>query len=246
MTIESHKYDLSKVLHASNERPSVGLIVLNTDFTFERDFVRMYSEQKPDFDFYFNRIHFANPMTPESLAAIGNDLTEASAGILPGYDLDMVVFNCTSSSSIVGDDAIENAINESKPTAHVLSTSQAVVANFKERGFKKVSVLTPYSEEVSSLLRDYLQKNDVEIVSSMYMDMSDDRDVAMLPADEIINAAKAAIHEDADAIFISCTAMRSAEIIPDIEQAIGKPVLTSNQATFDPVSYTHLTLPTKA
>ncbi len=66
-------------------------------------------------------------MTPESLAAIGNDLTEASAGILPGYDLDMVVFNCTSSSSIVGDDAIENAINESKPTAHVLSTSQAVV-----------------------------------------------------------------------------------------------------------------------
>ena len=28
-----------------DERPSVGLIVLNTDFTFERDFVRMYSEQ---------------------------------------------------------------------------------------------------------------------------------------------------------------------------------------------------------
>ncbi len=72
----------------------------------------------------------------------------------------------------------------------------------------------------------------------MYMDMSDDRDVAMLPADEIINAAKAAIHEDADAIFISCTAMRSAEIIPDIEQAVGKPVLTSNQATFDQIKKT--------
>ena len=86
------------------------------------------------------------------------------------------------------------------------------------------------------MLRDYLQKNDVEIVSSMYMDMSDDRDVAMLPADEIINAAKAAIHDDADAIFISCTAMRSAEIIPEIEAAIGKPVLTSNQATFDQIS----------
>ena len=63
--------------------------------------LKKFSKQKPDFDFYFNRIHFANPMTPESLAAIGNDLTEASAGILPGYDLDMVVFNCTSSSSII-------------------------------------------------------------------------------------------------------------------------------------------------
>ena len=236
MIIESKKYHLSETLNASNDRPAVGLIVLNTDFTFERDFVRMYSEQQPNYDFYFNRIHFANPMTPESLAAIGDDLTEASAGILPDYDLDLVVFNCTSSSSIVGDDAIEAAIQESKPSAKVLSTSKAVVANFKVRGFKKVSVLTPYSEEVSSLFRDYLQKNGVEIVSSMYMDMNDDREVAMLPADEIIKAAKAAIHDDADAIFISCTAMRSAEIIPQIEEAIGKPVLTSNQATFDQIS----------
>ena len=236
MNIDSTKYHLSESLDITNERPSVGFIVLNTDFTFERDFVRMYTEQKPNYDFYFNRIHFANPMTPESLAAIGDDLSESAAGILPNYDLDLVVFNCTSSSSIVGDDAIEIAINESKPTAKVLSTSQAVVANFKQRGFKKVSVLTPYSEEVSSLLRGYLQKNGVEIVSSMYMDISDDREVAMLPADEIIKAAKAAIHDDADAIFISCTAMRSAEIIPQIEAAIGKPVLTSNQATFDQIS----------
>ena len=41
------------------------------------------------------------------------------------------------------------------------------------------------------------------MVSSMHMDMDDDRDVAMLPSDEIIKAAKAAIHVDADAIFIS-------------------------------------------
>lgn len=236
MTIKSKQYHISKTLNRSSERPSVGLIVLNTDFTFERDFLRMYTDQKPNYDFYFNRIHFANPMTPESLAAIGDDLTEASAGILPNYDLDLVVFNCTSSSSIVGDEAIELAIKESKPTAKVLTTSQAVVENFKARGFKKVSILTPYSEEVSSLLRDYLQRNGVEIASSMYMDMSDDRDVAFLPPNEIISAAKAATHDEADALFISCTAMRSAEIIPEIEAAIGKPVFTSNQATFDQIS----------
>jgi len=74
------------------------------------------------------------------------------------------------------------------------------------------------------------------MVSSMHMDMNDDRDVAMLPAEEIISAAKAAIHKDADGLFISCTAMRSAEIIPEIEAAIGKPVFTSNQATFDQIS----------
>ena len=117
MTIESKKYNISETLATNTQRPSVGLIVLNTDFTFERDFVKMYTDQKPDYDFYFNRIHFANPMTPESLAAIGDDLSEAAALILPNYDLDLVVFNCTSSSSIVGDEAIELAIHESKPTA---------------------------------------------------------------------------------------------------------------------------------
>ena len=46
MTIESKKYQISDALSESRDRPSVGLIVLNTDFTFERDFVRMYTEHK--------------------------------------------------------------------------------------------------------------------------------------------------------------------------------------------------------
>jgi maleate isomerase len=236
MTIESKKYHISDTLTRNSERPSVGLIVLNTDFTFERDFVRLYNEHQPEFDFYFNRIHFANPMTPHCLAAIEGDLTQVSNEILPGYDLDLVVFNCTSSSSILGDDAVKLAIQKSKPNAKVLTTSQAVVGNIMLKGINKISVLTPYNNDVSTLLADYLQRQGLEILSAMHMDMDDDRDVAMLPADEIIKAAKAAIHDDADAIFISCTAMRSAEIIPEIEAAIGKPVFTSNQATFDQIS----------
>ena len=78
MTIDSTKYRIPNNLSYNVTRPCVGLIVLNTDFTFERDFVRLYNERQPEFDFYFNRIHFANPMTPDSLAAIEGDLTEVS------------------------------------------------------------------------------------------------------------------------------------------------------------------------
>ena len=127
MTINSTKYPIPKNLSNNLARSSVGLIVLNTDFTFERDFVRLYNDHQPEFDFYFNRIHFANPMTPDSLAAIEGDLTQVSNEILPGYDLDLVVFNCTSSSSILGNDAVKLAIQKSKPSAKVLTTSQAVV-----------------------------------------------------------------------------------------------------------------------
>ena len=172
MTINSTKYRIPKNLYNNIDRPSVGLIVLNTDFTFERDFVRLYNEHQPEFDFYFNRIHFANPMTPDSLAAIEGDLTQVSNEILPGYDLDLVVFNCTSSSSILGNDAVKLAIQKSKPSAKVLTTSQAVVGDIMLKGINKISVLTPYNNDVSTLLADYLQRQGLEIISAMHMAVS--------------------------------------------------------------------------
>jgi len=35
---------------------------------------------------------------------------------------------------------------------------------------------------------------------------------------------------DADALFISCTALRSALVVEELEQKLEKPVVTSNQA----------------
>ena len=41
---------------------------------------------------------------------------------------------------------------------------------------------------------------------------------------------RANAREDAEAYFISCTAVRSLEVIADLERDLGKPVVTSNQA----------------
>ncbi len=57
-----------------------------------------------------------------------------------------------------------------------------------------------------------------------------DIDVACIPVNAIIRAAKEADHDEADALFLSCTAMRAAECVSELEEALGKPVLTSNQS----------------
>jgi maleate isomerase len=36
--------------------------------------------------------------------------------------------------------------------------------------------------------------------------------------------------DDAEAIFISCSALRSVEIVVELERPVGKPVVVSNQA----------------
>ena len=43
--------------------------------------------------------------------------------------------------------------------------------------------------------------------------------------------AKAMFMEEADAVFISCTNFRTFEIIESLEQDLGIPVVTSNQAS---------------
>ena len=60
----------------------------------------------------------------------------------------------------------------------------------------------------------------------------DNEEIAALTGEAIFKAAKKADTAAADALFISCTAIRAVEVIDRLEQALGKPVITANQAMF--------------
>jgi maleate cis-trans isomerase len=51
-----------------------------------------------------------------------------------------------------------------------------------------------------------------------------------LTPDAVFDLGMGANHPQAEAIVLSCTDMRSVETIARLEQATGKPVVTSNQA----------------
>ena len=51
-----------------------------------------------------------------------------------------------------------------------------------------------------------------------------------LDPDAVFDLGLAADHPEAQALVLSCTDMRSVEIIARLEEATGKPVVTSNQA----------------
>jgi len=212
--------------------PTVGLIILNTDLTCERDFSMLKTASNLNFNQYVNRIAFTNPMTKHNLETLLDDISSVTADILPACALDVVVFCCTSASALLGDAAIHQAIQQSKPGSKVITTASASVLNMQRQGHKKISLLSPYSEMVSLGLADYFESNGLEIVSLTYMNMEDDRDVARLSAEAITVAARAAIDPSADALFISCTAMRVVEIKQYLEKHLNIPVFSSNHSTF--------------
>ncbi|MDX0500610.1 ectoine utilization protein EutA [Sinorhizobium medicae] len=207
----------------------IGLVILATDHTTEVDFQRMVASDR--IGVYVTRIPYANPVTPENLRAMQPSLTEAAALILPDETLDVVMYSCTSASVVIGDEEVAAAITAAKPGATVVTPTDASVRGLRALGAKNISVLTPYTIETSRPMAGYFAERGFAIDRFTCLGLTDDREMARIRPEEIVAFAKEAAAAESDALFISCTAVRAAVKIAEIEQAIGKPVVSSNYAT---------------
>lgn len=207
----------------------IGLVILATDHTTEPDFARMVASG--GIGIYVSRIHYANPVTPENLRAMQPSLTSGTGLILPGEPLDAIMYSCTSASVVIGDAEVAAAIRKAKPGVQVVTPTAAAVLGLKAFGARRISVLTPYTRETSRPMADYFAGLGFGIDRFTCLDMTDDREMARVAPADIVAFAREAAHPDSDALFISCTALRAAGVAAAIEQAIGRPVVTSNLAT---------------
>ncbi|TDW32415.1 maleate isomerase [Rhizobium azibense] len=215
-----------------DERPlekRVGLVILATDHTTEVDFQRMVASNR--IGVYVSRIHYANPTTPENLLKMQPSLTVGAGLILPGEPLDAIIYSCTSASVVIGDARVEAAIAAAKPGVPVVTPTAAAVDALRAFGAKRISVLTPYTVETSRPMADYFAELGFEIDRFTCLGFTDDREMARIAPDEIAALALDATAPASDALFISCTALRAAQVAGRIERKIGKPVVSSNLAT---------------
>ena len=207
----------------------VGLIILATDHTTEPDFQRMVASEQ--IGLYTARIPYANPTTPANLRSMQPLLTEGAQLILPDEELDAICYSCTSASVVIGDDEIAAAINRAKPGVPVVTPPLAAVRGLEALGARRINILTPYTIETSAPMANYFAGKGFDIASFTCLGLEDDREMARIAPQSLVSAAREAFRSDADALFISCTALRAARNVPAIEQAIGKPVVSSNLAT---------------
>lgn len=206
----------------------IGLVALATDHTSEVDYAQMLVPR--GIGVYVNRIPYANPVTPDTLAAMEPDLAEGAALILPGESLDAVIYGCTSASVVIGDGAVRAAIQRGKPGVQVVTPVSATLAGLRALAARRISVLTPYSVATSTSMARLFEAEGFSVDRFTCLDMDDDRAMARIAPDEIVEFARDAVAKGSDALFISCTAVRAAGIIDRIEAAVGVPVLSSNHA----------------
>ena len=213
--------------YISTSNPRVGLIALATDFRIEKDFISIIKDQS--IDFFVNRIHCYFPLTSENLKKMSNSITEISDDILPNEKLDCVVYGCTSGTITSGYSSIKKKINLAKPDAKVTTPSTAAVNALKRLGLKRISIFTPYSKALNDEVVDYFKKENFEITTNSYFDISNDLDIGKVDENYLYDTLCEMDLGEAEGLFISCTALPALSIIDKLEKKLNKIVLSSNQ-----------------
>ena len=180
-------------------------------------------------------LHFARGTMPRetnlaNLTAMGDSLASTAASLLPGEHLDVIAYACTTGSLVLGEKRVAEELGRHHPDARTTSTVRAVIAALRAVGARRIVVATPYVDEVNAAEAEYLAEYDFEVLTIDGLDLSYDSDIIRVTPDFIAEFACATDRADADAIFISCAALRSVEAIEEIERRTKKPVISSNQA----------------
>ena len=208
--------------------PRVGLIVLATDVMIEKDFLKVFNEVSADL--FVNRITNYNPVTADNLKKMTENITSVTENILPGEEVDCVVYGCTSGTIVSGYDNIKKKINLAKPNASVTAPSTAALNALKKKNIKKISIVTPYIKSVNDDVVNFFKNNNFEVTSNTYFDIESDIDIGRVDQDKLFEILSKIDHKGAEALFVSCTSLPVLNIIERLEKKLKIIVLSSNQA----------------
>jgi maleate isomerase len=121
-------------------------------------------------------------------------------------------------------------LSRGAPKARPTTLITGVIRALRALHAQRIVVATPYLDEINILEQRYLQKQGFEVLDIQGMNLVKDTDMVRVTPDFIMEYAQSIDRPDADAIFVSCGALRTLDIIDDVEREVGKPVVASNQA----------------
>jgi len=211
----------------SHHRAKIGYVLLATEQTIQDDVMRLRPE---GVGIHFTRAAIPDSITSETLGSQIDLLAECASTLLPDGSLDVICYACTSGSLVMGEDRVHEELNKGAPKARATSLISGVIRALRQINAQKIVVATPYLDEINAKEVVYLEDAGFEVLSISGLNLEKDSDMVRVTSDFIVEFAESIDRPDADAVFISCGALRSLGVIQQIETALGKPVIGSNQA----------------
>ncbi len=208
----------------------IGLIAPSSNTTMEPEFARYAPE---GVSVHTTRLPLGR-VTEAELTRMAEQVEEA-AKLLADAQVDIIAYGCTTGSLIKGkghDIKLEERIGRATGIPAV-ATAHAVLDALRAKGLKKIAVATPYTKEINEKEREFLSDNGFEVLAIHGLGLTKNLEIGMQEPHVAYKLGRRLMREQSEAggLFISCTNLRTFEIISPLSQSIGKPVITSNQAT---------------
>ncbi len=209
-------------------RARIGLIVPSSNTTMEPELYRAIPQ---GVSIHISRIPLRE-VTVESLLEMEKHSLRASQE-LADADVDLILYGCTSGSLVGGpgfDKTIAGKIYEAtgKPA---VTTATAVIEALEALAVKRIVVATPYIDEINDAEKRFLEAHGLEVLSIKGMGVRRNTDIGRISPHEVYRFARSLYKGRAEGLFISCTNLRTFEVIESLEKDLEIPVVTSNQAS---------------
>lgn len=216
-------------------RGEVGVIVPFAGMVREWEAVRPLGVR-----FSYDAIRLEGIVEPETIKALQTQQADAARRLSTAHKMDLIALACTSGSFIGGpghEKHLEKIIADASGSPALVAIS-AVLDLFKDMGIKKVALVGPYLKEVFDIEVKYLEAYGIHVLYTNTPERALGPVAEYWECDKDPYAAyrwvldSAAAAPDADAIFVSCMVSSILEICRQLEEVIGKPVISSQSALF--------------
>ncbi len=208
-------------------RAKIGYVLLATEQTIQDDVMKLRPE---GVGAHFARAAIPDSITNDTLAAQAGLLADCAATLLPDGSLDVVCYACTSGSLVIGEDRVFAELKKGAPNAKATSLITGVIRALCAVNARSIVVATPYLDEINERERVYMEWAGFEVLAIEGLNIEQDSDMVRVVPDYIAEFALSLDRPDAEAIFVSCGALRTLDVVQAIEDEAGKPVIASNQA----------------
>ena len=207
-------------------KATLGLVVLQADETLEQDFRRLFPDR--EIAIYTSRIPSGDELTTDSIAAMEAELPRGARLFPRAARFDAVGYGCTSGTTLIGATAVARMLRQGVDTPMVTDPLTAALAALKALDVQRLGLVTPYIEAVAGPVRDAFIAAGFAVDQTLTFGEEIEARVARIAPASIKAAARAAA-VGAQAVFLSCTNLRTLDVIDDLEAELGLPFLSSNQ-----------------
>lgn len=179
-------------------------------------------------------VHFVTTRMPFRKAGLEDDTAlardvESHAALLADARVALIAFNCTAASLVAGPAAINRRI-EAATGIRSVTTIEAVIEALEAAGMRRFALLTPYLPEVVEAEVAWFTARGLQVTATDGPPCEDPVAQGSIEPRKWLELARGLRAAPGDGLLISCAGIQLADVLEDIEQTVGRPVVASNAA----------------